>query len=81
MKQREKEPLQLLQVGVGTIVSSMTVAGFMLGFVTDSYFETTPIFLLSFGFLGLLGGIMKAHRLLINVPEQKIEKTNQRGRR
>lgn len=75
MKQREKEPLQLLQVGVGTILSSMAVAGFLLGYVTDTYLDTLPIFLLLFGFLGVLGGIMKAHRLLTNVPDHKREKT------
>jgi len=80
MKRREKEPLQLLQIGVGTILSSMTVAGFMLGYVTDAYFETLPLFLLLFGFLGVLGGIMKAHRMLINVPDNKSEKAEQRGR-
>jgi len=80
MKRREKEPLQLLQVGVGTILSSMAVAGFLLGYVTDSYLDTLPIFLLLFGFLGVLGGIMKAHRLLINVPDNKSEKAEQRSR-
>jgi len=80
MKRREKEPLQLLQVGVGTILSSMAVAGFLLGYVTDAYLDTLPIFLLLFGFLGVLGGIMKAHRMLINVPDNKSEKAEQRGR-
>lgn len=74
MKKREKEPLQLLQVGVGTMVSSMSIAGFMLGYFTDSYFGTVPLFLLLFGFLGVLGGIMKAHQLLINVPT-KLDKS------
>ena len=68
MKQRKKEPLQLLQVGVGTMVSSMSIAGFILGYVTDWYLGTVPLFLLIFGFLGVLGGIMKAHQFLSHVP-------------
>jgi ATP synthase protein I len=71
MKQRKKEPLQLLQVGVGTMLSSMSIAGFLLGYATDMYLDTIPLFLLIFGFLGVLGGIMKAHQMLINVPATK----------
>ena len=70
MKQRKKEPLQLLQVGVGTMVSSMSIAGFMLGYLADWYFGTIPLFLLIFGFLGVLGGIMKAHEFLSHVPNK-----------
>jgi len=80
MPQREKEPLQLLQVGVGTMLSSMAIAGFLLGYFTDQYLDTIPVFMLIFGFLGVLGGIMKAHRLLINVPDPKSEKARQRSR-
>ncbi|HFE38242.1 MAG TPA: AtpZ/AtpI family protein [Gammaproteobacteria bacterium] len=80
MARQEKEPLQLLQVGVGTILSSMSIAGFLLGYATDIFFGTLPLFLLIFGFLGVLGGIMKAHRFLINVPGHESAKTKQRGR-
>ena len=69
MKKRKKQPLQLLQVGVGTMVSSMSIAGFILGYVTDRFFETLPLFLVIFGFLGVLGGIMKAHEMLSKVPD------------
>ena len=61
---KQKKSLPLLQVGVGTFVSSMTVAGFILGFATDYFLGTVPLFLLAFGFLGLLGGFLKAYRFL-----------------
>ena len=70
MKQGKKEPLPLLQIGVGTFISSMTVAGFILGYVTDYLLGTVPLFLLAFGFLGLLGGFLKAFRFL-SLPDRK----------
>jgi len=42
----------------------MVVAGFVLGFLVDMWLETEPVFLLSFGFLGLLGGMIKVYKLL-----------------
>ncbi len=69
MKQRQKPPLPLLQVGVGTFISSMTVAGLILGYVVDYYIGTLPLFLLVFGFLGMLGGLIKAYKFL-SLPDQ-----------
>lgn len=54
----------LLLIGVGSILSSMIAAGFILGYVVDIWFETLPIFLLLFGLLGFIGGILKVYRLL-----------------
>ena len=58
------EKPNLILISVGTILTSMILAGFILGFVVDSWLDTTPIFLLFFGFLGVLGGILKAYKLL-----------------
>ena len=80
MKQRKKVPLPLLQTGVGTILTSMIASGFLLGYFTDSYLNTKPVFMLMFGLLGIVGGIMKVYRLLINVPGFNVEKTQQRSR-
>ena len=68
---RQREPLPLLQTGVGTVLSSMAISGFILGFAADQIFDTTPVFLLSFGLLGVVGGTMKAHKFLQSVPGQK----------
>ena len=61
--QKTKGP-GLLLIGVGTILSSTVVAGFLLGYLTDRWLETAPIFLLSFGLLGFVGGLLKVYRML-----------------
>ncbi|MBI5450240.1 MAG: AtpZ/AtpI family protein [Gammaproteobacteria bacterium] len=57
-------PPGLLLVGVGTMLTSMVVAGFVLGYFTDVWLDSSPIFMLVFGGLGLVGGILKVYRLL-----------------
>jgi F0F1-type ATP synthase assembly protein I len=54
----------LLLIGVGSVMTSMIAAGFILGYLTDSWLNTQPIFLISFGALGLIGGFLKVYRLL-----------------
>jgi F0F1-type ATP synthase assembly protein I len=56
----------LLLVGVGTILASTVVAGFFLGYLTDYWLDTQPIFMLAFGLLGLVGGILRVYKLLTN---------------
>lgn len=81
MRRKKREPLPLLQTGVGTIMSSTAIAGFILGFGADQLFDTTPIFLLSFGLLGVVGGTMKAHKFLMHVPGQKkVDQKNKQRR-
>ncbi len=70
-RETKREPLPLLQTGVGTVLSSMAISGFILGFATDQLFDTTPIFMLAFGLLGVVGGTMNAHKFLLTVPGQK----------
>ncbi len=54
----------VLLIGVGTILTSMVVAGFLLGYAVDYWLGTMPLFLLSFGCLGLIGGVLKVYKLL-----------------
>ncbi len=54
----------LLLIGVGQILTSMIISGFLLGYLLDLYFETRPIFLLILGGLGFIGGFLKVYRLL-----------------
>lgn len=54
----------LLLVSVGTMLTSMVVAGFLLGYGLDVWLETQPVFMLLLGALGFIGGIMKVYRLL-----------------
>lgn len=53
-----------LLVGVGTQLTSMIAAGFLLGYGLDVWINTRPIFMLIFGGLGFVGGLLKAYKLL-----------------
>lgn len=54
----------LLLISVGTMLSSMVVSGFLLGYGLDVWLDTRPIFMLVLGVLGFVGGILKVYRLL-----------------
>lgn len=54
----------LVLIGVGTHLAAMVIAGFLLGLGVDTWLDTRPIFMLIFGCLGFVGGILKAHKLL-----------------
>ncbi len=54
----------LLLVGVGTMLTSIVVSGFLLGYGVDYWLETTPMFMLLFGALGFVGGGLKVYKLL-----------------
>ena len=56
----------LLLISVGSLLTSMIVAGFLLGYGVDVLLDTEPVFLLSFGLLGFIGGILKAYKILID---------------
>ena len=55
----------LMLIGVGTILTSMVVAGFLLGYAIDVWADTRPIFMLLFGALGVVGGFLRVFRLLV----------------
>lgn len=59
----------LLLIGVGTILSSMAIAGFALGYVLDVWADTRPLFMLLMGALGVLGGFIRVFKLLTR-PDQ-----------
>lgn len=64
-QEKKKKPLlNFLLMGAGSIFTSMIIAGFLLGYVLDTLFETKPVFILSCGILGFVGGILKVHELL-----------------
>ncbi|HUO44146.1 MAG TPA: AtpZ/AtpI family protein [Burkholderiales bacterium] len=54
----------LLLMGVGTILTSMVLAGFLLGYVLDAWLETRPVFMVLLCGLGFVGGILKVYKLL-----------------
>ncbi len=64
MKPRKSR--SLLLVGVGSMLTSMVVSGFLLGYAMDVWIETKPIFMVLFGGLGFIGGFIKVYKLLIH---------------
>lgn len=56
----------LLLIGVGTMLTSMVISGFILGYVADLLLDTRPIFMLVGGGLGFVGGILKVYKYLTN---------------
>ena len=60
-----KNPLSgLLTVSAGNIFASMVISGLLLGYFLDGWLATQPVFMLSMGALGLVGGFLRAHDLL-----------------
>lgn len=64
MEQRKTR--SLLLVGVGSMLASMVVSGFLLGYAVDVWLETKPVFMLLLGVLGFIGGSIRVNKLLIN---------------
>ena len=54
-------------IGVGTQLAAMVITGFALGYFTDAWLGTKPIFMFLFGCLGFIGGILKAYKLMIRL--------------
>jgi len=46
------------------MLTSMVIAGLILGFLVDWWFGTTPIFMFLFCVLGFVGGMLKVYKLL-----------------
>ena len=64
MKPRKNR--SLLLVGVGSMLTSIVVSGFLLGYAVDAWIDTKPIFMLLLGGLGFVGGFLKVYKLLIH---------------
>ena len=62
-KDKPKAP-GLLLISVGTMLSSMVISGFLLGYWVDAWLETQPIFMLILGAMGVVGGFLKVYKLL-----------------
>lgn len=51
-------------LGVGTMLTSMAIAGLLLGYLTDRWLDSQPLFMLVFGGLGFVGGFLKVYKLM-----------------
>ena len=63
MDEKEKK-LNLLLLGVGSILTSMIASGLILGFLLDWWLGTTPLFMMALGALGFVGGLLKVYKML-----------------
>ncbi len=52
------------QSGYGTYLTSMLIAGFMIGYGVDRLASTTPLFSLAFTAIGLFGGLYRLSQIL-----------------
>ena len=64
--QVSKKSPRFILIGVGTILASMVLSGFLLGYWVDNWLDTNPIFMLLFAGLGFVGGAIRVYKLLIN---------------
>ena len=64
LKSKKDNQASLLLVGVGTMLTSTVVSGFLLGYGVDYWLETAPMFMLLFGALGFVGGGLKVYKIL-----------------
>jgi ATP synthase protein I len=60
----ERKAPGLLLISVGTMLSSTVVAGFVLGYWADGWFDSEPFLMILFGGMGLVGGFLKVFKLL-----------------
>ncbi len=58
-----KPALNFLLMGAGSMFTATIVAGFLVGYVLDILFDTTPIFMMVCGVMGFIGGIQKVQKL------------------
>ncbi len=55
----------LVLMGTGTMLASMVIVGFFLGYLFDDWLDTKPFFMLGFALLGLVGSFIRLHKLLV----------------
>ena len=76
---QQKPRLNIIPVGVGTVLSSMVIAGFLLGYLADYMFDTQPVFLMLFGLLGFIGGMMRVKDIVTADSKQQRQKNGRDG--
>lgn len=62
--QRRPAKGAFLLLGAGSWLSAMTVSGFLLGYGLDAWIDSGPVFMLLFGLLGFVGGMLRIYKML-----------------
>lgn len=69
-----KPALNFLLMGAGSMFTATIIAGFLVGYVLDMIFETTPIFMMVCGVMGFYGGMQKVMKLSSKLDPEPEEK-------
>ena len=64
MKEPVSSKFGLFQIGAGNLFASMIISGLFLGYLVDEWLDQAPLFMLSFGALGIIGGMIRVHEML-----------------
>ena len=64
----DKNAPNLLLISAGSMFTSMVVAGFLVGYWVDTWFDTQPLGMFICGVLGFIGGGRKVYDLLVRMP-------------
>lgn len=59
MHKKETKPINILEIGAGSMFASMVIAGFIVGFLVDEWLDSAPFAMLVCGLLGFIGGGLK----------------------
>lgn len=54
----------VMLIGVGSILASMVITGFLLGYALDVWLDTRPVAMFALGVLGFVGGMIRVYKLL-----------------
>lgn len=62
--QKNQKAFNIIEIGVGSMFTSMAIAGFLVGFAVDWILDTLPLGLLIGGLLGFVGGAIKVMAMI-----------------
>lgn len=61
---RQPDGGSIVLLGSGTVLTSMIISGFLLGYLADYWLDSRPLFMLVCAGLGAVGGFLKVCNLL-----------------
>ncbi len=64
-QKKGEQSYSFLLIGIGTMLTSMSVVGLALGMGVDHWLGTAPVFMLILGILGFVGGFLKVYKMLV----------------
>lgn len=65
VNKKSKQKVSYLSVSMGSTFTAMLLAGFIVGYFFDNFFDSKPFFIIGCGFMGFIGGLMKLHKMSV----------------